>query len=122
MADAFIQVLFAEDTAKNRPELVDEVYRWLAATSPAGLLLGLRGIRDRIDSTKLLPELDLPALVIGAEGDRAIPVEHAENLAALVPGAVMSRIEEAGHMVNLERPEAFNQSLIGFLDSVFWRG
>ena len=118
VADAFIQVLFAEATAKGRPNLVDEVYRWLAATPVDGLLLGLRAIRDRADSTALLPNLDLPTLVIGARNDRAIPVEHSEKLAALVPGARLGLIEEAGHMANLEQPEAFNQSLLGFLGSL----
>ena len=118
VADAFIQVLFAENTAERRPDLVDEVYAMLAATPPAGLLLGLRTIRDRADSTPLLPSLDLPALVIGASKDRAIPLEHSENLAALVAGADLHVIEAAGHMANLEQPEAFNQSLLRFLGSL----
>ena len=118
VADAFIQVLFAEETSERNPELVAEVYRWLAATDPAGLLLGLRSIRDRVDSTSLLSELILPALVIGAMQDRTLPMENSRELAAAIPGASLDLIDQAGHMANLERPDEFNQSLLNFLGSL----
>ncbi|MBU8869530.1 MAG: alpha/beta hydrolase [Gemmatimonadales bacterium] len=119
VADAFIQVLFAEGTATARPELVAETHRWLAATSPAGLLFGLRAIRDRVDSTRLLPGFNRQTLVIGAELDQTIPVERSRDLAAGIPDAELVLIPAAGHMANLERPEAFNQALLEFLSKVF---
>jgi len=76
--------------------------------------LGLRAIRDRGDSTVLLPQLKLPALVIGALEDKAIPPEKSAALAAGIPGAELAMIGGAGHMVNLEQPEAFNAALLGF--------
>ena len=39
-------------------------------------------------------------------------------MADLVPGARLVEIGPAGHLSNLEQPAAFNQALIGFLDSV----
>jgi len=118
VADGFIKVLFAEETYGRKPELVDEVHNWLAATDPAGLLLGLRAIRDRVDSRPLLSELTLPVLVVGAVNDQAIPPDRSGELAATIPGAQLRLIEKAGHMANLEETAAFNQALLLFLDSL----
>jgi pimeloyl-ACP methyl ester carboxylesterase len=110
---AFTPLLFAEGTTVRQPELVAEARSWMEATDPAGLALGLRAIRDRGDSTALLPQLKLPALVIGALEDKAIPPEKSAALAAGVAGAELHMIGGAGHLVNLEQSEAFNAAQLG---------
>lgn len=115
VANAFTPLLFADATVTTRPELVAEVRSWMLATPPAGLILGLEAIRDRVDSTPLLPGLQLPALVIGAVEDKAIPPDKSKDLAAQTPGAERCMLAGAGHMAGLEQPEAFNAALLGFL-------
>jgi len=112
---AFGQVLFADQTVAGRPQLVEEVRGWMSATDPAGLVLGLQAIRDRIDSSPLLPNLKLPALVIGVRQDKAIPPEKSVYLAEHIAGAEFCVIEGGGHMVNLEQVDAFNRGMLGFL-------
>lgn len=113
--EAFERLLFAPGVAQNRPELIAEVRRWMDAASPAGVVGGLLAMRNRKDYVKLLPKLQIPALVIGAGQDLAIPPMHAETLAAGLPGAELHIIPEAGHMANLEQPAAFNRILLEFL-------
>lgn len=113
--DVFEKLLFAPGVPKSRPELVAEVRRWMDAASPEGVAGGLLAMRSRPDFLELLPELTVPALVVGAAEDLAIPAEHAEALAAGLPDAELHIIPGAGHMVNLEQPEAFNSILLGFL-------
>lgn len=115
VAEAFEGILFATGTPVARPELVAEVKAWMEATSPGGLTAGLLAMRDRKDYTNLLPSFDLPALVVGAEADRAVPPEHSRQLAERLPNARLCMVEGAGHMANLERPEAFNACLLDFL-------
>lgn len=115
---AFIPLLFAPETAERRPELLTEVRAWIEATAPAGLILGLQAIRDRDDSLALLPRLKLPALVIGALEDKAIPPDKSAALAEGVPGAALRLIGGAGHMVNLEEAAAFNGALLDFLAGI----
>ncbi len=115
VAEAFEGVLFAPDTVRRRPELVEEVRGWMTATSPRGLAAGLLAMRDRPDYTGRLGEFGLPALVVGADQDRAIPPEQSRILEAGLPNATFTLIAGAGHMANLERPEAFNLALLGFL-------
>jgi len=49
--------------------------------------------------------------------DEARPETMAE-FQALVPGSVVKVIPEAGHLVNVDQPEAFNEAISAFLASV----
>ncbi len=113
--DAFVNVLFAPQTPQEKPELVSEVRQWMEATSAQGVVAGLLAMRDRADYVERLDKLNVPALVVGAELDLAVPPEHARVLAAGLPDARLKIIADAGHMANLERPEPFNQALCEFL-------
>jgi len=53
--------------------------------------------------------------VVGAALDLAIPPVHSEALAAGLPNAELHIIANAGHLANLEQPEAFNACLLDFL-------
>lgn len=112
---AFEQLLFAPATLRRQPELVDQVRRWMDTASPAGVIAALLAMRDRKDYLELLPTLSVPALVVGAVEDLAIPPAHAEALAAGLPHAELHIIPRAGHMANLEQPAAFNAILLAFL-------
>ncbi len=113
--NAFTPLLFADQTMADRSELVAEVRSWMAATDSAGLVLGLKAIRNRDDSSALLPQLGIPVLVMGASEDKAIPPEKSTEMAELIPGAQRCMISAAGHMVSMEQPEAFNAALLDFL-------
>jgi pimeloyl-ACP methyl ester carboxylesterase len=113
--NAFTPLIFADQTVADRSELVEEVRGWMTATSPAGFVVGLEAIRDRTDSSALLPQLKIPALVMGAKEDKAIPPEKSEEMAEQIPGARLCMVADAGHMVNMEQPDAFNAGLIDFL-------
>jgi pimeloyl-ACP methyl ester carboxylesterase len=114
-ADAFEKLLFAEESLTERPKLVSEVYGWMTANDSRGIAGGLLAMRERKDYTPLLPGFAVPALAIGAEGDRAAPPDNARTIAAGIPGCRLAVIPEAGHMANLENPGAFNAALLEFL-------
>jgi 3-oxoadipate enol-lactonase len=115
---AFEQILFAPGISESRPELVSEVRSWMEATPPRGLEGGLLAMRDRKDFTPDLPLLDFPSLVIGAELDQTMSVELSHVLARELPRATLGIIPDAGHMANLEQPEAYNKCLIDFLQTL----
>ncbi len=62
--------------------------------------------------------IDRPALVVGFADDRTLPVQLAREVAEAIPGARYEEIERTGHFGYLERPDAVNEVLIGFLRSV----
>jgi 3-oxoadipate enol-lactonase len=114
-ADAFEKLLFAEESLVERPKLVGEVYGWMTANDSRGIAGGLLAMRERKDYTNLLSSFAVPALAIGAEGDKAAPPDNARTIAAGIPGCRLAIIPYAGHMANLENPGAFNEALLEFL-------
>jgi 3-oxoadipate enol-lactonase len=82
------------------------------------LAAAVAAIRDRPDSTALLPEVDVPALVLVGTGDALVPAAESEALAAGIPNARLVGLEGAGHLPPLERPQDFSRELLGFLEGV----
>jgi pimeloyl-ACP methyl ester carboxylesterase len=54
----------------------------------------------------LLPEISTPTLVLWADSDVIIPRDCAEQYAETIPNARLQIIENAGHLAELEHPEA----------------
>lgn len=79
---------------------------------------GARGLALRPDSVTDLESITVPTLVIVGEHDVLTPPSDSELIAARVPRARLVRIEQAGHMANLENPDAFNTALLEFLRGV----
>lgn len=115
VAEAFRSPLFAPATLTDNPALVDEVFDWIRATPPLGAACGLLAMGNRKDYVPLLGSINQPALVVGADKDQAIPVEHARILAEGLPNAALCVLQGGGHLVNLEQPAAFNQAIVEFL-------
>ena len=57
----------------------------------------------------------MPTLVVTSDEDAVYPPATAEALARRIPGARLAVIRGAGHVSNLEQPEAFNATVLGFL-------
>jgi pimeloyl-ACP methyl ester carboxylesterase len=64
---------------------------------------------DEIESS--YRRLDLPVLVVWGTQDTWIPVERAQRLAGLIPGARLELIDDAGHLVQLDQPVALATTL-----------
>jgi len=114
--DTFANVLFADATPAQEPNLVAEVRGWMEGTSPQGLVGGLVAMRERTDYADRLGQFRLPSLVVGADQDKAIPLPHYQALVDGLPEAEGTVIVGAGHMVNLEKPAPFNRALLRFLE------
>lgn len=67
-----------------------------------------------------VPEtVKVPTLIlVGEEDDRTTPEFMREQLASKIPQASFHVIPQAGHIVNLDQPERFNQLLTEFLASI----
>jgi 3-oxoadipate enol-lactonase len=115
VADIFSGILFAEGTAKTKPQLCLEVYGWMEGNEARGLAGALLAMASRKDYTALLGSFRLPCLVIGADEDKAVAREQIHILAAGLPHHELCMVPEAGHLVNLEQADAFNNSLLEFL-------
>jgi pimeloyl-ACP methyl ester carboxylesterase len=61
-----------------------------------------------MDTRTLLTTIDVPTLVLWGDDDRRSPMRIAEQLSAAIPRADLVIIPNAGHLSNMEQPEAFN--------------
>lgn len=60
----------------------------------------------------------VPTLVVTGSADRVAPPAHARAMADAIPGARFVEIAGAGHISNIEAPDAFNAALAAFLDGL----
>ncbi|HEX9123476.1 MAG TPA: alpha/beta fold hydrolase [Actinomycetota bacterium] len=94
------------------PEELWAFVRATIAVQPAEAIAAASlGMAARPDSTPDLPGIDVPTLVITSTSDRLIPPEVTAPLAEAIAGARLETIPGAGHVSNLEAPEAFTKVL-----------
>ncbi|MBI3453399.1 MAG: alpha/beta fold hydrolase [Rhodospirillales bacterium] len=74
------------------------------------------------DRTADLPNIRVPTLLVFGAEDRLTPPSIGERMAAAIPGARLVVIPDAGHLVNIERPVAFNEAVFVFLRTHRSRG
>lgn len=55
---------------------------------------------------RYLPRLKMPTLILWGEEDKVIPVQQTEIWRKLLPNAEIRVFKGAGHLVNIEKPEA----------------
>jgi 3-oxoadipate enol-lactonase len=68
------------------------------------------------DFRVVLPHIGVPTLVIVGDEDVVTPPADSEFLTRNIPGAKLVTIPGAGHLTNIEQPEAFNAALEAFLN------
>ena len=84
----------------------------------AGIAGAQRGMAARRDSTDLLPDIDVPVLVISGAEDTLTPVAEMERMQKAIKGSKLKVIEAAGHLSNIECPDEFNAALLDFIESL----
>lgn len=118
-AAALVEKMIPMLVAPSSPQSARDRVRELgSAQRPAGISFALRAMRDRADATPALPGYDVPTLFVVGEHDAITPVAEHAAMAAQVPGAKLVTIPGAGHMSNLEAPDAFNGALLSFLSTL----
>jgi pimeloyl-ACP methyl ester carboxylesterase len=118
-ADEVIYKMFKPSNVAAFPDAAAHVIKMMKATSPFAAATALRARSERINYlTEVLPDIDIPTLVIVGRDDEFTPVAKAEELQANLSNCKLVIIEDAGHMPNLEHPEEFNQAVLDFLGGV----
>jgi pimeloyl-ACP methyl ester carboxylesterase len=117
VANDMMPKLLGSTTRTRRPEVVQETMRMVESQTADGIAAAIVRIRDRPDSTELLPSIGVPCLIIVGEEDELTPPPESEKMAAAIPNARLEWIGDAGHLANLETPNPFNLALRTFLSS-----
>lgn len=71
------------------------------------------------DRRAALAAIQVPTLLLAAEHDRTAPPEVMQRMATRVPAAEYLCLPGAGHIANVEAPDAFNAAVVTFLQRHF---
>src|SRR3712207_6598633 len=100
----------------EKPEEFERIVRWRLADSPS-----LPAYYDqaragaRFDARADVEHITSPTLVIHGDEDRYVPVANAAALAEAIPDAKLRVLEDAGHLVFIERFADVNREVVTFL-------
>ena len=114
LAESRVDVLLAQPAD---PAVRAEVIETMARIAPAAYRTGAEAVwladqRDRAEAIRI------PTLVLCGSDDRITPPALSTALTRLIPGAHYQAIERAGHLSNIEQPEAFNTLVGAFVRGV----
>jgi 3-oxoadipate enol-lactonase len=117
-AEARVDVLLAQPAD---PHVRREVVEAMSRIDPAAYRIGAEAVwladqRDRAAAIRV------PTLIICGDEDRPTPPDLSRELHAMIAGSRLAMIPNAGHLTNLEQPDAFNRLVGEFVRGVDSRG
>jgi 3-oxoadipate enol-lactonase len=108
---------FKDATRERRTELMARVAEWIRNTPLEGYA-GVSAAIPTVDVTHRLHEIAIPVLVIVGADDAAMPLALSRTLVENLPNAQLVVIPDAGHLSNLENPDAFYAALESFYNRI----
>lgn len=117
-AEAFLPKLLGETTHRERPQVVARVRETILAAPARGIADALAGLASRADSTPTLREIRVPTLIVCGAEDTLTPPAESEAMQRTIAGSRLELLPKAGHLANLESPEAYNSTLLPFLSTL----
>ena len=116
VTDELVSLSFSEQMLEQNRAMIDALIQQARQWMPTPQVLHAQyaAIRGH-NVSEQLGTISKRTLVMTAELDRLIPPSHGEHLAAHIPGAEFLQFDGAGHAINLERSQEFNQTVQNFL-------
>jgi 3-oxoadipate enol-lactonase len=113
IVDANMERWFTKDFRARSPQTLARIREMFLATKAEGYIACAEGIRN-MDHRPLLAKITAPTLVIAGRHDPATTLEAGEFIAQHIPGAKLA-VLEAAHIANMEQPQAYADTVLGFL-------
>jgi pimeloyl-ACP methyl ester carboxylesterase len=79
------------------------------------MFLRMVGEANKHDCFPMLPEVDVPALVVAAENDKFTPVWLSERMAEALPKGRLLMLANGTHAALIEHPDTINHRIERFL-------
>jgi pimeloyl-ACP methyl ester carboxylesterase len=111
-----LQTATSEAYRAERPEEFEQIVQWRLADSPS-----LSAFYEQMragacfDASRDVGSITSPTLVIYGVLDRYVPRANAAALAQAIPGAKLRILDDAGHLVFIERSADTNREVVTFL-------
>jgi pimeloyl-ACP methyl ester carboxylesterase len=118
LEQAVLPGLLGDTTREQRPEVVERVRGWLRAADPSAVAWYQHAMADRPDSVAALADVDLPTLVVWGEEDALSDRAEQDRMVGAVTDGSLVVVPQAGHLANVEDPEAVSAAILQFLGVV----
>ncbi len=102
---------------KAPPDLIEDGVAQMLKCRPE-VLHGDFSACDRFDVMKEVEKIDLPTLILCGEDDALTPVLYSQFLHNRIKGSKLEVLRNAGHMVMMESPQAFNEKIREFIGEI----
>lgn len=116
--EEFITSVFHKKSILNKNRLVSQLRSVVFSNSCHIIKQGLTAIAKRSETCSILEDIQIPTLILCGREDEVTPLEQSEYLNVNIKNSELHIIDDAGHISNLEQPEAFNQHLYYFLSKL----
>lgn len=118
IADGMLPKTVSPLTSASNPELLNHIRSIMLETSVQGVVGASQGMRDRSDSTPWLSQIKVPVLIVHGADDQIIPLRESELMHQQIASSRLVVIPGAGHLLNMEQPEKYNQTVREFLNFI----
>jgi len=105
-----LPTMFSQTTPQ---EAVDAFRASMLGFHPAGFRAMARASAENLRD--VLPHIKVPTLLVYGDRDVRAPLPVAKDLHAAITGSTLVVLPDAGHLCNIEAPEAFNRAVGNFL-------
>lgn len=111
LAPTLVGELVGDDPDAKGMQLARDCMAAVPEATYRATMLALLGF----DQRSALKNIAVPTLVLSGSRDNNAPAPMMAKMATYIPSATYVELQGAGHLVNLERPGAFNAALDQFL-------
>jgi 3-oxoadipate enol-lactonase len=116
IADGTLERWFTPAMAQANPARLRQIRDTIVGTTVEGFTGCVAALMD-FDYSARLPQIKLPTMVVWGADDPGTPAEANRRIVSLIPGARGEEIPAVRHFPNVEKPDAFNRIMMGWLAS-----
>jgi 3-oxoadipate enol-lactonase len=113
IVDGTMERWFTKGFRERAPQAIARMKEMMLKTPLEGYIGCGEAVRD-MDHREIIRKIAAPTLIIAGRHDPATTVEAGEFLRDRIPGAKLA-VLEAAHIANVEQPQAYTDTLLGFL-------
>lgn len=116
--ESILQSLLSPKTLSDKAAVVERVRAMVKSTDPLGAAAAQRGMAARRDYCGDLAQISVPTLIVAGRDDGVRKPIDAETIHRGIKDSQLEIINDAGHLMNMEQPVAFNQVMWQFVEQL----
>ncbi|MFZ2324636.1 MAG: alpha/beta fold hydrolase [Ignavibacteriaceae bacterium] len=120
-ADESMNNFFAPESFATKEVEIAYIRKMIVNTSKQSLYKTLQAFYKRKETCSRLQDINIPVLIMVGKEDKITPPEAAQMMHEKIEDSLLSIIEHAAHLSNMENPGEFNEQLKKFVSSVYLR-